>query len=86
VAIVSLFPRLAETATTEAWARVAAAAIIGAAIGFVIALVVEPPPEPEEPMEYGDVSLDGMQPLSLRANRVGPTGKLRRAGSEPVRR
>ena len=60
--------------------------ILGAAIGFVIALIVEPPVEPDEPVEYEDEALTGMQPLSLRANRIGPTGKLRRAGAEPANR
>lgn len=74
------------TTSSEMWGRIATAAVLGAFIGFVIALIVEPPEEPEEPAEVADASLDRLQPLSLRANRMGPTGKLRRAGSEPVHR
>jgi len=71
---------------SEMWGRVAAAVVIGILIGFMIELIVEKPPEPEEPIELEDVGLDSLQPLSLRANRIGPTGKLRRAGHEPVHR
>ena len=82
-----VYSAFGESVRSEMWGRVVAAAVIGALIGYMIELVVEPPPPPpEEPVEIADLSLDGMQPLSLRANRIGPTGKLRRAGSEPVHR
>jgi len=75
-----------ESHLSETISRVLAAALLGAVIGFVIALIVVPPEPPEEPEEYEDEALSGMQPLSLRANRIGPTGKLRRAGVEPANR
>ena len=81
-----LYLLLGESVGSEICARVVSAAVIGAAIGFTIELIVEPPQAPEEPIEYEDEALDGMQPLSLRANRIGPTGKLRRAGREPAHR
>jgi len=81
-----MYKLFGESIRSEMIGRVAAAAVIGAFIGFVIALIVEPPPPPEEPVEYEDSALDGMQPLSLRANRIGPTGKLRRSGGERVTR
>ena len=46
-------------------------------------LIIEPP---EQPVEVEDTSLEGMRPLALRANRIGPTGKLRRAGRETAAR
>ncbi len=78
--------RLGESSVSELGGRVAAAALIGGLIGFMIALIVEEPEPPEPPVEFEDDALDGMQPLSLRANRMGPTGKLRRAGREPAHR
>lgn len=81
----SLYSGLGQSAAAESWARIAAAAVVGAAIGFAIALVIEDPEPPVEEV-YEDEVVDGMQPLSLGANRMGPTGKLRRAGSEPAAR
>jgi hypothetical protein len=78
--------RFGESVGSEIGGRLAAATIIGALIGFMIALIVEVQEPPEEPVVYADDVLDSMQPLSLRANRIGPTGKLRRAGHEPANR
>jgi hypothetical protein len=80
-----LYDVLGYSNRSEMIGRIAAAVVIGAFIGFTVALIVEPPPPPEEPIEYEDEALDGMQPLSLRANRIGPTGKLRRSGGVGVR-
>jgi hypothetical protein len=77
---------LGESVRSEMLGRLAAATVIGATIGFMLELIVEEPEEPDEPVEFADAALDGMEPLSLRANRIGPSGKLRRAGHEPVHR
>ena len=82
----AIYVGLGASAGSEMWARPIAAALIGASIGFVIALIVEEPEEPPEPEEFEDETLDAMQPLSLRANTIGPTGKLRRASGEPLAR
>ncbi|HLJ54172.1 MAG TPA: hypothetical protein VKT77_03980 [Chthonomonadaceae bacterium] len=70
----------------EPCARVITAALLGLAIGFMIELIVVKPEPPPEPEEFEDEALDSMTPLSLRAQRMGPTGKLRRAGREPAHR
>lgn len=82
----TVYLHMGESVGSEIGARAAAAAMIGALIGFMVALIVEEPEPPEEPIEYADEALDNMQPLSLRASRIGPTGKLRRAGHEPANR
>lgn len=84
--LVQIYLGLHESLRSEMWGRAAAAAIIGAAIGFVVALIVETPIEPPKPVEFEDSTLRGMQPLSLRANRIGPSGKLRRASHDPANR
>ena len=66
---------------SEMWGRVLVATLLGVAIGVSVSLPIQ---EPEEEIEIEDRYARRNVPMTLKANRVGPAGVLKKTNSRKL--